>query len=80
MVDTLFVSQRRVEARKERVLALVDITDDGHNLVRDIMPAASESVEACSTVLRRLKGCDLQVTTYAWSLAAGVQVLAESRR
>jgi putative transposase len=71
MLDGMFVSKKRVTARKEPVLAVVGITDDGRKHVLDIMPAASESYEAWSTVLQRLKSRNLNVSNLRMVISDG---------
>ena len=71
MLDGMFVSKKRVTARKEPVLAVIGITDDGRKHVRDIMPAASESTEAWSTVLQRLKGRGFDVGKLRMAVSDG---------
>ncbi len=71
MLDGMFVSKKRVTVRKEPVLAVIGITDDGRKYVLDIMPAASESNEAWSTVLQRLKGRGLDVSKLRMAISDG---------
>ena len=56
MLDGLWISVKRQTARKEVLLVAIGITEDGHREVLDVLPAASESTVAWTTLLARLRG------------------------
>lgn len=52
-------------------MAIIGITDDGRKYVLDVMPAPSESYEACCTALQRVEARGLDVSRLRMATADG---------
>jgi putative transposase len=78
MLDGMFVSKKRVTARREPVLVAVGITDAGTRHVLDVLPASGETFEAWSTCLHRLKGRGLDVSKLRLAITDGCSGLIKA--
>lgn len=73
VLDALYVPVVRETAAKEAILVALGVTDEGHKEILDILHAPSESVEAWSTMLARLKMRGLDPTRLALVITDGDQ-------
>ena len=80
VLDALYVPVVRETAAKEAVLVALGITDDGHKEILDILHAPSESLEAWSTMLARLKLRGLNPKTLALVATDGDEAVISALR
>ena len=61
MLDGLWISVKRQITRKEVILVVIGITENGYREVLDVLPAARENTVAWTTLLTRLRGRGLDL-------------------